>query len=277
MNKTRKINYSWRPTYFQVLQLIRAFFANPETSNLAAILCLLSRGNNLEDSQNELRKWLYNYITPFALNAVRSEQNLEEKTLAIAAYFLLEKNNQQDQFLLPGEHLINYLEYAEKQFWFDDPFLAFFCYHLKDRLTCCEKIDTYFKSKYELFLQKKHIPSISQALIVLQNGASTVDLQRGYEAISSLLKNADLPDNHLAWALWAYSEQPKHHEQDIAGLNAHFERSITKLLHDVAWASGLSSILAFDVFSKNNCIISINGGKAQGAWKALQRAHKRVN
>jgi hypothetical protein len=252
MNKSYKINYSWRPTYFQVLQLTQAFFTNPETPNMAAILCLLSRGNNLLDFQKELRKWLYNYISPFALNSVRDEQNLEEKTLAIAAYFLLEGNNKGDEWKLPDEQLINYVEYAERQSWFDDPFLAFFCHQLRDRLTCCEKIDTYFQSKYEMFLQKKHIPSISQALIVLQNSASSVDIQRGYEAINLMLKSADLSSKHIAWALWAYSEQPRHYEQNITNLNSLLEKEIVKLLRDIQWESGLSSTLAFALISKGD-------------------------
>jgi hypothetical protein len=250
MSKTYKINYSWRSTYFQVLQLTQAFFTNPETPNMAAILCLLSRGNNLVDSQRELRKWLYNYISPFALNPVRDEQNLEEKTLAIAVYFLLEENDQHDEWILPDEQLINYVEYAEKQFWFDDPFLAFVCHQLKDRLTCCEKIDTYFQSKYELFLQKKHIPSISQALIVLQNSVSSVDIQRGYETITSMLERTNLPSKHLAWALWAYSKQPRRYHESITNVNLLLEKEIVQLLHEVQWESGLSSTLAFALISK---------------------------
>lgn len=253
MNKTYKINYSWRPTYFQVLQLLQAFFTNPETPNLAAILCLLSRGNKLDSFQKELRKWLYNYISPFAINPVRNEQNLEEKVLAIAAYFLLEEDKQ-DDFALPSEQLINYLEYAEKQSWFDDPFLAFFCYQLRDRLTCCEKIDTFFQSKYELFLQRKHIPSISQSLIVLQNKISGADLQRGYDTIGLALENTELSSKYLAWALWAYSAKPQIYEQDIARLNSLLEKDIVELLSDVQWKSTLSSTLAFFLMSKSDSL-----------------------
>ena len=238
-----KIDLSWRPTYYDALQLVKCFDIDPGTPNAAALLSLLYEEHNLSSCRGNLKKWLYEYILPFALNPIRNEQNLVEKTLAIAVFIFLSKEDS-DNIKLPDEQLINYIEYAEKQFWLNDPFLAFYCHFLKDQLVSCENVADYFKTNYELFLQKKNVSAISQSLIVLKNDLSNTDKQRGFNVIVDLLERKEITNKNLAWALWALSPQSGLYTPVIEKLASMLDEEISRLLNDIQRESGLAIVFA---------------------------------
>jgi hypothetical protein len=261
-----KVDFSWRSSYFQALQLAQCFDIDPITPKTAAILSLLYLEHDLKASRENLKNWLYEYILPFALNPIRDEQNLTEKTLAIAVFILLSKNETK---ILPDEQLINYIEYAQKQSWLNDSFLAFYCHFLKDQLTSCENVSDYFKANYELFLQKRHVPAISQSLIVLKNDLSITDYQRGYNILIELLGKDELPIKHWPWALWAFSMQPKLYDSSLEKLTSILDNETTKLLSDIQRENGLAAIFTLilagtseyhiDNYAKNLGKVSGNG------------------
>ena len=204
------IYQTWQPQFIELLEILQCFDSAPGTPNVAAALSLVFDITKQTESQKRLGHWLVQYIEPFLLNSIRDEQNLQEKTLAIAAYLFISATVDLDQ-KLPDEYLINYIEYASSQSWFEDHFLAFYCHFLKDQVAACEKISEFFRQNYERVLTRKHIPAISQSLIVLRGILTETEARRGYELLESLL-NENSNFSHIAWGLWASStnkEQPE--------------------------------------------------------------------
>jgi len=245
------IDFSWRAVYLQALQLVQCFDIDPGTSNTAALLSILFQSQNLYNCQTNLRDWLYEYVTPFVLNPIRNEQNQTEKILAVASFIYLSKPEMHDK-ALPGEQSIDYIEYAEKQSWLNDSFLAFYCHFLREKLVSCEKSADYFKTNYELFLQKKHIPGISQSLIVLQNDYASTDNQRGYDLLIELMnQKEELTDKNMSWALWAFSVHPKTYKAEIRQLSSLIENKILELLKELDKENSLSAISALIAMGSN--------------------------
>ena len=229
------------PLFREVLELIRCFDASPGTPNTAAAMSLVFDMLGEVESQRKLGNWLGSFIEPFLLNPIRDEQNLPDKTLAIATYIFIAKRTELD-YKLADEYLINYIEYASNQSWFGDHFLAFYCYHLKDQLVACEKVGEYFHQNYEKVLAKKHIPAISQSLIVLHESLSDLDSKRGVELLTSLLKESN-NIAHLAWGLWAFSTIDHTIDNFVSGLQNAINGSFMTLRKDSA-ILGLLSLAA---------------------------------
>jgi|GEM_PF-5265418 len=102
---------TWQPLFSEGLEILQCFDSSPGTPNIAAALSLVFDVTKQVESQNRLGHWLFQYIEPFLLNPIRDEQNLQEKTLAIATYLFISDRVNLDQ-KLPEEYLINYIEYA---------------------------------------------------------------------------------------------------------------------------------------------------------------------
>lgn len=242
------IHQTWQPLFSDILEILRCFDSAPRTPNIAAGLSLVFDVTQERESQKRLGNWLVGYIEPFLLNAIRDQQDLQEKTLAIATYLFIASRVDLDQ-KLPEEYLIDYIEYASNQSWFEDYFLAFYCHYLKDQLAACGKIEEFFKQNYERVLGRKHIPAVSQSLIVLNGVITETESKRGCELLESLLDNNSI-FTHIAWGTWGLSAYGKGLEKLIAVAE--------NKLNDAFWFirrnSGLSGVLV---------IGSFGGGRAE--------------
>ncbi len=246
------INQTWHPVFKEILDTVRCFDSSPGTPNIAALMSLVFETTNQKESQKRLGEWLVHYIEPFLLNQIRDEQNLQGKTLAIASYLFISSKIDLGQ-KLSDELLINYLEYASEQLWFDDNFLAFYCHFIKDQIMACRNIENHFQQSYERVLAKKNIPAISQSLIVLNKVISNTDRNRGYEILASLL-DQNISVSHSAWALWAFSLKEEARSPLETELAASIEDKIENNIFLLNKESGIGGLLT---------LASVGAGQAQ--------------
>lgn len=185
----------------QAYQLASCFDIEPGNAVTAAFLSLLFQQTGARDSLVKLRDWLNTYVSSFIKKPLREQADQVEKVLAVAAYLYTSYQTRQKTF--NQSQLFEYINYAQKQSWFDDTFIAFYCGFLKDEVDTCREVDNFFKSNLDIFLSKKNIPAICQALIVLSEKASDVDRQRCHQVIRQRMENSALPLRDSAWVLWS--------------------------------------------------------------------------
>lgn len=192
------------PAFYQTLQFLRCFEKCPGTPIFAAYLSIIFYDLGLQNSLEKLHSWLEPYVSSFASKAPRDQADLSDKTLAVAVYLFLCDFAK----LTPGipvAHLIDYIEYASKQDWFNNTNLAYYCHLLRDNVRACENVHKYFVEHFSLFVERKHVPSIAQSLIVLDGSEEAVDRHSGYTIILNTLAEMHCPINHMAWGLAALS------------------------------------------------------------------------
>lgn len=201
-NSTPLVLYKISQSSFQqAFQLASCFDTEPGNAVTAAFLALLFQQTESRDSLIKLRDWLNTHVSSFISKPLREQTDQVDKVLAVAAYLYTayrtkRRVSNQSQFL-------EYISYAQKQSWFDNTFLAFFCSFLKDEIDACREVDGFFKSNLDTFLSKKNIPAICQALIVLNEQILVVDRQRCYQTIEHRMEHATLPLRDSAWVLWS--------------------------------------------------------------------------
>lgn len=185
----------------QAFQLASCFDIEPGNTVTAAFLSLLFQQTGSRDSLMKVRDWLNAYVSSFIKKPLREQADQVEKVLAVAAY--LHASYQTKQKTFNQSQLFEYINYAQKQSWFDDTFIAFYCGFLKDEVDTCREVDNFFKSNLDIFLSKKNIPAICQALIVLSEKITDVDRQRCYQVIRQRMEYSALPLRDSAWVLWS--------------------------------------------------------------------------
>ena len=166
------------------------------------VACLLGTIFNRSEKQNcleDIREWLFNYIAPYLYSDPRDQADLREKTLAISTYYLVENPNDQ-KYLLPNEFLNNYLDYASKQDWYGDSFLAFTVGMLLDRNAIYKKALDYFKRRYTTFLEQQNIEAISEALFLLPDLEES-DRESGLKIIRTSIANPNAQIYEKSWGL----------------------------------------------------------------------------
>ena len=84
-------------------------------------LATSEKQNCLED----IREWLFNYITPFLYSNPRDQTDLREKTLAISAYYFVENLKDQNFSLFPRVSKYGTLIMQTNKIGMGDSFLAF--------------------------------------------------------------------------------------------------------------------------------------------------------
>lgn len=185
----------------QAYQLASCFDIEPGNAVTAAFLSLLFQQTGSRDSLMKLRDWLNTYVSSFIKKPLREQADQVEKVLAVAAYLYTSYQTKQKTF--NQSQLVAYISYAQKQSWFDDTFIAFYCGFLKDEVDTCREVDNFFKNNLDIFISKKNIPAICQALIVLSEKVSDVDRQRCYQVIRQRMEYSALSLRDSAWVLWS--------------------------------------------------------------------------
>ena len=160
-----KLHKSMVYEYAQALQVLDLVKREALSPYVASLLAIIFNHSEKQNCLEEIREWLFNYITPYLYSDPRDQADLREKTLAISTYYLVENPNDQ-KYLLPNEFLNRYLEYASKQDWYGDSFLAFAVSLLYDRNAIHENALSYFNQRYMTFLAQQDIQAISQALFL---------------------------------------------------------------------------------------------------------------
>lgn len=196
---------SWKSEFDLGYLLVQSFDASPISFRTSAYMSLLFSRLDKKDALERLTDWLVDHIAPFHLHSPRDETDLEDKTLGIAAYIMAADCLEIEA--LPSDLLIDYIEYAEKQHWFNDTFLAFFCNFLRGQVQACEKIEDYFLANIEQFLARKNVAAICQSLIVLSKRLSNQDCDKATNLLVSLIPQdlSQPPSTDLFWAFWALS------------------------------------------------------------------------
>ena len=197
------LHKAYRCSFYQFLQLVRCFDSDPGNPRVAAMLSLLFQRLQLRNSLERLSLWLQAYVSPFISESPRSQTDQPEKVLAVAAYLFIADQAGLD-IAMPESHLSAYIQYASRQSWFGDSFLAFFCSSLRG-WAVCQAANTYFRANFKRFLSKNHIPTICQAVITLDADLPEVDIDRSLTTVCSALSSQDVSLNHAAWGLMALS------------------------------------------------------------------------
>lgn len=238
------IQRAWRPSFSQALQLVRCFDSEPGSPRGAALLSMLFQQLHIQSSLKTLHSWLYEYVSVFATDTPRDQTDLIEKTLAIAVYL---RTSEQNSFniALPEGSLIDYIEYASRQSWLGDPFLAFYCSSI-ETVHVCRNAEAYFEANFERFLAKRHIPGICQALLVLDGRLSKLDRERAYETVCSIVLNQDAPLAHASWGLMALHRSVSIDTcQSVSRyLTERLDAKLTELMSAVVKESQLFGLLA---------------------------------
>jgi hypothetical protein len=225
------------PLFQVLLELAETFAGAPGTAYDAAMLSLVYEAVGAKQSQQLLVEWLRIFTEPFVLSPVRDETNLPTKTVAAAALLLAAARQGVDD-KIPSAQLIDFLEYAAKQGWFEDDVLAFYCHQLAEQVTACEQAAAFFSTRYERFLQRRHPVGIAQSLIVLGDGLATTEKGRGYEMLEALLGERS-PLEHVAWGMWALATG----DHDTGRLAELMKRRLDELMGITGGKSGVSGVL----------------------------------
>ncbi len=212
----------------QVLDLAKKEALSPYIASLLGII--FSRSEN-QNCLQDIREWLFNYITPYLYSEPRNQADLREKTLAISTYFLVENSNDQI-YALPNELLNKYLEYASKQDWYGDTFLAFTIGLLSDKHVISEKAHVYFKHNYSTFLEQQDIQAISQALFLIPSIGKSLR-ESGLEIIRACIIN---PNAQIYDKSWGFVGIAKSDLQGDIAIQSQLKKSIYK---DIARISTL--------------------------------------
>lgn len=212
----------------QVLDLAKKEGLSPYVASLLAII--FSRSEN-QNCLGDLREWLSNYITPYLYSDPRNQADLREKTLAISTYYLVENPNDLVNSL-PNEFLNKYIEYASKQDWYGDSFLAFINGLLSDKHVISESALAYFNNKYSTFLEQQNIQAISQALFLIPTIGNSLR-ESGLEIIRTSVANPYAQTYEKSWGLIGISKSVN--QSDIE-LQSHLKtRLYEELAHMTTW------------------------------------------
>ena len=212
----------------QVLDLAKKEALSPYVASLLAII--FSRSEN-QNCLGDLREWLSNYITPYLYSDPRNQADLREKTLAISTYYLVENPNDLVNSL-PNEFLNKYIEYASKQDWYGDSFLAFIIGLLSDKHVISESALAYFNNKYSTFLEQQNIQAISQALFLIPTIGNSLR-ESGLEIIRTSVANLYAQTYEKSWGLIGISKSVN--QSDIE-LQSHLKtRLYEELAHMTTW------------------------------------------
>lgn len=190
--------------YAQALQVLELVKVEALSPYLASLLAIIFKHSEKQNCLEEIREWLFNYITPYLYSDPRDQADLREKTLAISTYYLVENPNDQ-KYLLPNEFLNRYLEYASKQDWYGDSFLAFTVGLLYDRNAIHENALSYFNQRYITFLAQQDIQAISQALFLIPALEESTK-ESGLNIIRTSIANPYAQTYEKSWGLIGISK-----------------------------------------------------------------------
>jgi hypothetical protein len=189
--------------YAQALQVLGLSARETSSPYTVSLLAILFKNSEMKPNLEVIRDWLCNYIIPYLYTDPRNQVDLREKTLAICVYYLIEDLND-TQHLLPNEFLNKYLDYASKQDWYNDTFLAFICGFLTDRQVIYQNAQTYFRLNYSSFLSKQNIAAISQALFLVPD-LEEHQKASGYNIIRESIINPYAQVYEKSWGLLGIS------------------------------------------------------------------------
>ena len=175
-----------RTSYFQGLQLVKCFDYEPQTIRTAAILSLvyLSDFINSKELIEIIQNWLHAQIQEFLDHDPRDQTDLPEKTLAVAIYLNILSSTEYDTYL-DRANLDKYIDYAAKQSWFSDPFVAFFCYKLHHLIDVCKDGEKFLESNFNKYILRKNIAAICQTLIVAKDKVSLEEIKNGIKLLAT--------------------------------------------------------------------------------------------
>ena len=232
-----------RSSYFQGVQLMACYESYPGNPIFAFTLAMLFENANMSNSNIRLRKWLRNYIEPFAERAPRDQSDQVEKIIAIATYLLISyKNDLQVEF--PEGGLLEYIKYAHSESWLNAPDLAFCCSFLKDSIQACESTTIFFTTNLETYLVKRNAAAVSQAILVAHNEITIFERERCYELIRTVV-NDETTLAHLAWSFMALTYSKIRDDLDLVQKLANrIDRSLTHALNDWAKEARLPGVMA---------------------------------
>ena len=192
------------PSFDLSLHIAKVLAPTPRTSQNAAILTLLFCQIGEIDHLRSLEKWLWSKAENFLNELPRNQSNQIDKVLiaACCVYARIKTGKKLDTDL--KKNLETYILYASKQNWFDDPFLAFYCYQIIEELPFCKSTILFFKSNFDHFIQRKNVSAIAQSLFVLNDECGELEVNQGFSVFNEKWKQSSITD--LSWILIASSE-----------------------------------------------------------------------
>lgn len=242
---------TFRRGFYECLQIVRCFDTFPGSPTTAAYLSLLFQKLQIQSSLSHLHISLAAYIESFIAQHPRNQTDLSGKVLAAAIYLnISDLNKLPCEF--PERRLIDYIEYAAEQSWLQDSFLAYYCSYLEDSVTVCQGARAYFTDNFELFLNRRSISAVSQALIVLGETLAVPERVRGYKHLYTVT-TGDNSIRHSSWALTALAND-RSSIVDLASrrrLVEHLERHLSEYSTQLVQKAGMPSLLAL-IWSKTD-------------------------
>lgn len=208
--------------YAQAIQLLRLSLSYIQGPYVISFLAIVFSEENDIEFLEKINTLLFGYISPFIFSEPRDQTDLREKTLAIAVYVYLEGSSKQ-QRALPDEYINRYLEYAAKQDWYSDTYLAFFAGLSAAKFIPCENALQYFKNNYSAFILQENFSAICQALYLVPE-LTQDDRESGLKLINAVLATSDSQSYVNAWGLLALTSRVG------TGINLDFNSLVKKLL-----------------------------------------------
>lgn len=197
-----------RNCYSQGLQIVRCFDYFPGTFRTAAFLSIvfLQTQDESKLSIETLQQWLHEEISGFIDSNPRDIPDQTDKILAVATYLNILYRTRVDTYL-PKNRLQEYISYAHNQSWFNDPFIAFYCYALSNEIEQCSNTKDFLVSIFPQLLDKKNIASICQAIIIAKDRLTSTMLEEGYDVLLNEFEGTSKTLGNTAWLLWAIVDQ----------------------------------------------------------------------
>lgn len=198
-----KVNKIYRYEYNQAIQILKLSLQNIQSPYIAALLSIVFNNSNERESLVILERWLYDYIEHFILSKPRDQTDLIEKTLAIVTYINIE-DPENTLEKLPGEFIGRYLDYASKQDWYDNSFLAFMSSLSINKNSLCVSGRSYLERNFPSYMAQANIEAISQTLFV-QTSILEADIDKGVMIIRDYISSSTEPLLY-AWSLLVLSK-----------------------------------------------------------------------
>jgi hypothetical protein len=189
--------------YDQILDLLESVYPYADSAFALSCLTHLFFKTSRTGALDGIRQLLDRRIRVFGPDPA-SESDLPDKTLAMATYFNLSCFMGFER-TFPDSFLIDYIEYAQEENWYDDSILALYCTLLVDEIQACATAHDYFEEGWDFWVSRKHLARICQGLIALDDRLSPSQVRVAVDLIQEREKPS-LSLEDLSWVLLALSK-----------------------------------------------------------------------
>lgn len=237
------------------LHLAKVLASDPKSSQNAALLTLLFCQLREYDYLKTLEQWLWSRATTFIDKSPRDQPNQLDKVLIIACCVYSRITTDKNLEIHQKKNLDAYISYAAEQNWFDDPFLAFYCYKIAEELPVCNMAVDFFQKNFTRFIERKNIPAIVQSLLVLGDKIGELEKKQCYMVFTENWRESSVFNQ--GWILLGSS---KSQDSSVVAMSLEVAQNVTNHLNDYVGIIANNSLVldALFLLDKNISQIEID-------------------